>query len=169
MFFFIIQDVLFDEIQVSLSKLTDPAKTGKHENLSLENLQNHLELYGNSVLAQRNRTILDTLQAQSTPFREWRNKQLAHLDLLTSMKSSSNPLPDISREMIEKALFTLRKYLNEIELYYNDAEFGYENFNMDSDGEALLATLKAGLRYEELLQERKISWDDWQHGKWHDA
>ena len=59
-FFFIIQDVLFDEIQVSLSKLTDPVKTGKHENLSLENLQNHLELYGNSALAQRNLHVLFT-------------------------------------------------------------------------------------------------------------
>lgn len=38
-FFFIVQNVLLGEVQVALSKLTDPATTGKHENLSLEQLQ----------------------------------------------------------------------------------------------------------------------------------
>ena len=71
--------------------------------------------------------------------------------------------------MVEDALLTIRTYLNAIELHYNNSEWGYEHFIMTSDGDALVATLRAGLRYEELVQERKLPYDDWQHGMWHDA
>ena len=68
MFFYIVQDVLFDEIQVALSKLTDPAKTGKHENLSLEQLQSRLEAHGDPTLVGQCRKILDSLHTQCAPF-----------------------------------------------------------------------------------------------------
>lgn len=168
-FFFIIQDVLFDEVQVCLSKLTDPARTGKHENLSLEQLQMRLEHHGDANLAASNRITLNSLTLIVTPFREWRNKKLAHFDLLTAMKSSLSPLPDVSRQLIEDALSLVRQYLNAIEQHYNNSEIGYENFIMNSDSNALLATLRYGLRYEELLREQKIPYDDWRKSKWHDT
>ena len=168
-FFFIIQDVLISEVQVCLSKLTDPAKTGKHDNLSLEQLQLRIEQSGDPSLARSNRITLDALLLEAAPFRAWRNKQLAHLDLLTAMKAAPNPLPDVSRQMIEDALSLVRKYLNAIEHHYNDSEIGYEHFVMSSDGGALLATVRYGLRYEELLVGREIPYDDWRKGKWHDA
>jgi hypothetical protein len=168
-FFFIIQDVLFDEVQVSLSKLTDPATTGKHDNLSLEQLQQRLETHGDPALAKSCRALLDTLHVQCSAFRTRRHKKLAHLDLSVALRTPAQPLPDISRQMVEDALNTVRAYLNAIEHYYNDNTWGYEHFIMRSDGEALIATLRAGLRYEELLQERKLPHDDWRHGKWSDA
>jgi hypothetical protein len=168
-FFFIIQDVLIGEVQVCLSKLTDPAKTGKHDNLSLEQLQLRLEQFGDTKLAQINRVTLDSLLREATPFRTWRNKQLAHLDLLTSMKAFPNPLPEVSRKMIEDALSLVRQYLNSIEHHYNDSEIGYNHFIMSSDGDALLATLRYGLRYKELLVGREIPYDDWRKSKWDNA
>lgn len=168
-FFFIIQDLLLDEVRISLSKLTDLAKSGKFDNLSLEQLQLRIEAHGDASLASANRVLLDSLHAQCAPFREWRNKQLAHLDLLTSMKAAPNPLPGISRQMIDNALETLRNYMNGIERYYSDSEYGYEHFIMSSDASALVSMLKYGLRYEELLKEQKISFDDWRQGEWHDA
>jgi hypothetical protein len=168
-FFFIVQDALFGEVQIMLSKLTDPAKTNQHENLSLEQLQVRLELHGDSGLAQRNRAALDALKVMCEPFRTWRNKQLAHLDLLTSMKSGPAPLPGISRQMIEDALAAVRQYLNAIEQHYDDTENGYEHFVMSSDGDALLAVLRAGLRYEELVQAGQIPLDDYRQGAWSDA
>ena len=168
-FFYIIQDVLLGEIQVSLSKLTDPAVSGKFANLSLEQLQARVETHGDAQLAAQLRLILDTLHSKCPPFRAWRNKQLAHLDLTTAMKSDLNPLPGISRQMIEEALALVRQYMNAIERHYHDSEIGYEHFMMSSDGEALVAMLRYGLRYEELLQGESLPLDDWCQGKWHDA
>jgi len=168
-FFYIVQDVLLGEIQVSLSKLTDPARTGAHENLSLELLQSRLETVGDTGLAGKTRVTLGVLRSRCAAFRTWRNKKLAHLDLLTSMQATADPLPGISRQMVEDALKLVRDFMNEIEKHYNDAEFGYEHFSMQSDGEALVAILRYGLRYEELLTERSMSYDDIRDGKWHNA
>lgn len=168
-FFYIIQDVLIGDVQVTLSKLTDPATTNRHANLSLEQLQLQLETNGDPSLASETRPTLDELHNKCRPFRTWRNKQLAHLDLTTSMKSSPDPLPGISRQMIEDALLLLRTYMNKIEMHYYDCEEGYQYFNMSSDGNALLAVIRNGLRYEELRQKNIVPDDDWLHAAWKDA
>jgi hypothetical protein len=172
-FFFVIQDVLLGEVQVTLSKLTDPARMGKHDNLSLERLQvdvDALGALGEQALATRTRAILDDLHKACAAFRVWRNKRLAHLDLSTAMKSTSDALPGVSRKMIEDALHLVREYLNTIQRHFDDSEVGYEHFIMRAgDGAGLIAVLKAGLRYEELARQEKIGWDDWMHNPWRDA
>jgi hypothetical protein len=55
--FYVIQDVLLGEVQVMLSKLTDPASSGKYDNLSLERLQIEVELLGQQALATQTRSI----------------------------------------------------------------------------------------------------------------
>lgn len=157
------------EVQVTLSKLTDPAATRKHDNLSLEQLQKRLETNGAMALSDQTRQILDVLHIKCKPFRAWRNKQLAHLDLSTSMRSSANPLPGISRQMIEDALSLLRDFMNKIEQHYNDSEMGYEHFIMSSDGDALLSVIRNGLRYEELVKLEAIPYDDWLRSEWKDT
>jgi len=168
-FFYIIQDVLLDEVQICLSKLTDPASTGKHENLSLEQLQSKLEQHGDLALATKCRGVLNTIHTQCQVFRVRRHKELAHLDLPTALKQLPQPIPGVSRQMIEDAMLSVRDYMNAIEAHYNDSEWGYEHFIMGNGAGALVATLRAGLRYEELVQERGIPLDDWRKGKWSDA
>ena len=168
-FFYIIQEVLLDEVQVCLSKLTDPASSGKHENLSLEQLQDQLTSFGDPALAAKCRVILDKIHIQCQVFRVRRHKTLAHLDLPTAMKQLPQPLPGVSRQMIEDALESVRDFMNSIELHYNDSEWGYDHFILNHGSGALLATLRAGLRYEELVQDRALPFDDWRNGKWGDA
>lgn len=168
-FFCIIRGVLLDEVQVCLSKLTDPASSGKHKNLSLEQLQSKLVKYGDGTLVKECREILDKTHIQCQVFRVRRHKELAHLDLLTALKQLPQPLPGISRQMIEDALQSIRDYMNAIEGHYNGSEFGYEHFILNDGSDALLATLRAGLRYEELVQERALPLDDWSKGKWSDT
>jgi hypothetical protein len=168
-FFFVIQDILLGDVQLGLSKLTDPARTAGKENLSLYLLQERLEHHGDQVLAARARGKLEALKDKCWLFREWRNKKLAHLDLVTTMKAIQNPIPGISREMVEQALEDLRSLLNAIELHYNDHQIAYELFVMDADGEALIASLKCGLRYRELLKKGTIPFSDLHEGGWHDA
>jgi hypothetical protein len=169
-FFYTIQDVFIGDVQIALSKLTDPARTGANENLSLEQLQERFERQREPNLQAALRRTLDQLKQKCLPFRTWRNKRLAHLDLTTAMQSTFNPLPGISRQMIEEALELVRNYLNAIQIHYDKSETGYEHFIMTaSDGEALISMLKYGLRYEQLIQERKIALDDWEESDWKDA
>jgi AbiU2 len=169
-FFSILHDLLFDEVEVCLSKLTDPASGGKgkeNHNLSLDQLQKQLAQHGDSHLAKECQLLLETIHSQSERFRRRRNKRHAHWDLPTAMKDL--PLPGVSRENVEGVLNNVRDYMNAIEYHYSYSTTAYEHFVMPDGAEALLATLRAGLRYEELVQERFIPIDDWRKGKWRDA
>lgn len=165
-FFFFVHDVLLQNVQVSLSKFTDPAKSGKFENLSLWQLQTRLEIHGDAKLAAEAKQILGSLMNQCAPFRERRNKRLAHSDLLTSLISGATPLPGVTRQMIEDALSSVREYLNIIDAHYNASETLYESFNLSTNGNALIAVLKNGLRYQELVSNGTIPREDWFEGKW---
>lgn len=168
-FFYFIQELLLGEIKVVLCKLTDPANSGRCDNLSLEQLQKRIEQHGDRKLTDNSKKLLDDLQNKCKDFRLHRNKRLAHIDLSIAMKGSLNPLPIISRQMIEEALKSTRDYMNSIEVHYLQKETGYEHFIMQADGEALISMLKYGLRYEEILKERKVSMADWHEGRWKDA
>ncbi len=115
------------------------------------------------------RKLLDDLHDKCQAFRLHRNKRLAHLDLNRTIQSTSNPLPGISRQMIEDAIKLVREYMNTIEIHYTKSETGYGHFIMSSDGDALVAMLKYGLRYDELLRDQRISWSDWNEAEWKDA
>lgn len=169
-FFYVVEEVLRDEVQVCLSKLTDPASKGRaHKNLSLEQLYEGLNAHGDVVIALRCRAILDRLLAECETFRERRNKELAHLDLPTALKQVSTPIPGVSRQMVEDALRSVRELMNAVEVYYDDSETGYEHFVSTSGADALLAVLREGLRYEDLIQQRVLPHDDMFKGEWSDA
>lgn len=50
--------------------------------------------------------------------------------------------------------------MNSVELYYTDSQTVYERYIMNHDGKYLISTLKQGLRYKELVREKKIARDD---------
>jgi hypothetical protein len=168
--FYVVQDTLLGEIKIALSKLTDPARQGKFDNLSLEMLQSRIKLAADQQLQDTTRSLLDSLHSICGRFRTWRNKTLAHLDLDTALKAETSQLPAITRQMVNDALRLVRDYMNEIEGRYDDSETAYEHFIMHaSDGNSLAHLLKAGLRYDQLCRDGDISWDDFPKSEWYDA
>jgi hypothetical protein len=168
--FRIMHDSLLGEVQVTISKLTDPARSKKDENLSLEQLQERIEVQGQADLVITLRNLLDDLQNKCKDIRMRRHKQLAHIDLNTALQINLNPLPGISRQMIEETLEVIREYMNTIERHYKKSETGYQHFLMSfSDGEALISILKYGLRYEELIEDKEMFLKEQGKGQWQDA
>jgi hypothetical protein len=168
-FFAIIHEALLGEVQLTLSKLTDPPRSRKDENLSLEQLRERIDAQGQNDLANSLRNLLDDLKDKCQGMRTQRNKRLAHLDLPTAI-SKSNLLPGISRQMIEEALKVTREYMNVIERHYNGSETKYEYLGMTgNDGETLISRLKHALRYEELIKNKEIFLQERGKGKWQDA
>jgi AbiU2 len=84
-FFRVVQDTFLGEMQIALSKLTDPARQGRFDNLSLEQVQDRVNVVGDCKLAATTRSLLDDLHPRCEAFRTWRNKTLAHSDLHTSL------------------------------------------------------------------------------------
>lgn len=165
-FFWIIQGVLIDEVQLGLGKLTDPANTAGKDNLSFCQLQEVIEVHDQNF-ADNIKTKLAELLSKVKEIRTHRDKRLAHLDLRTAMKDGAQSLPPVTIQTIEDALCSARDYMNAIEEHYCGRTTGYDNFLMSgNDGEALVSLLRYGLRYEELAKEGIISPDDWHKGKW---
>jgi len=167
--FYVIEDVLFREVMLSLCKLTDPASTrtrnGNSDNLSLKQLQQRVEA-SEPHLAVSLEKLLTQLDDKCEDIREWRNKRLAHSDLLTEMQNGAPPLPGISKQMIEEALALVREYMNMIENHYRNTTVAYDIFMMNKDTDTLVSILIDGLRYKELQQGKKIPWDDWCQNHW---
>lgn len=158
-FFLLIHGVLIDEIQLSIGKLTDPAGIYKNENLSLKKLHEQVQKLGKDRLSSKLNDILVDLcgeHKQNIPgkcdtIRTRRNKRIAHFDLNTSIQLSTDPLPGVSRQMIEDVLASLRKYMNTIEGYYCQSEYRYHDPIIGPyDAEALVALLEYGLKFKHL-------------------
>jgi hypothetical protein len=168
-FFYVVQETFLADVHIALSKLSDPAATGRFDNLSLEQLQIRVDAECVSDLSNKTGTLLAAFHTRCGPFRELRNKTLAHYDLDTALQRAT-PLPPTSREMVNGALEALRGYMNAIEGHYEDSETAYDHFVMHaSDGDSLAHLLKAGLQYDQLCREEVISWDDFRQSDWHDA
>lgn len=166
--FGIIQNVLKDEVQLSLCKLTDPARTGKQENLSLKTLQEHVEKLGDQILIASSSNLINEIYRKCESFRIHRHKRLAHFDFTTAMKGDFSLLPPTSRQMINEVLTLIQKYMNTIEIHYCKHETHYEPF-LDHDGDELVAFLKYGVLFEELSDEQNVSGEGLDKSQWNDA
>lgn len=141
-FFKVIQRVLRDDVFMSLSRLTDPPQTGKRKNLSLARLGKQLKESGESDFYKSVSESIDRIQDHCEPFRKWRNRVIAHKDLLTALKYHPEPLPGISRKMVEDALRMIREFLNHIQVHFEDSETLYEHVVLEGDGEAIVTYLQ---------------------------
>ena len=117
LFFRVCQDVLLDDVIISISRLADQLRTGdRHsarESLSLLRLvvlidnNQHPQL---RPVVQQKWGRFDNL---CKPFRLHRHRRVAHTDLET-IKSTGDLLPGISRSMIEDALASMRELMNAV-------------------------------------------------------
>jgi len=153
------QQLLLNDIQISLSKLGDPARSGKRTNLTLRTFHTKLEESGELELAARMKPLVEAFDASCKKIRHRRNKWIAHSDLATKLSSRATPLSGPSREEIEVALLALRQVMNSVELHYTESQVAYEHFMMSQDGEHLISAFAVAKCYRELVKEGVIPRD----------
>jgi HEPN superfamily AbiU2-like protein len=167
-FFLVVEDVLFESIQLGFARLGDPAQSGTGRNLTLESLLNEVKKRPqDAALLAKLTVLLHKYRTECSKLKRIRNKKLAHLDRQTILgrKRLTNP----SRNEIEHALTTLRDFVNSFDLYFGIPEMAYEKMILRDDGNALVHVLKQGLRYRDLLKMRIIDWTDIQKSRYYKA
>lgn len=159
-FFNVIQDALATDIQLTLSKLSDPAMTFKKENATVHHLLNEVEKLNVPELMAKLPPLYKTFSEACQPVRELRNKVIAHIDREIALRKASAP-PTATVGQIREALEALSALMNAIEAYFDGSETAYEHFGTRGAGvEALLGLLKMGLRYDLLQRRGDILWQD---------
>lgn len=157
-----VQALHIDGMLLDLSKLTDPARQGRFENISLELLINELE-EGEHGSVEELRSKLTELREASEKFRSLRNKKIAHADLYSNSTFSDKPLPGVSSDEIEQGLALVRDIMNSVEsrMYQSLTFYDEVVTPLASDGRSLVIWLQKGLAYEELSDSGEVSREYW--------
>jgi hypothetical protein len=155
-FFAMLSPIIADNVMMRLSRLTDAPTTGKHRNLTLEELVPLL-----AASQAPNDTIafelkLKMLRAECESMRIQRNKRMAHLDFEMATVDGADPLPGVKVAQVRDALVLLEEALQIFERNQGLPVVMYAAFIHTSGSLALLGALKRTLAYKRHVSEGRI-------------
>jgi hypothetical protein len=145
-FFRIVQDALFDDVLLSIARLTDPPKSVGRGNLTLLQLPRHI---ADAELRDRVSVSLEEAKQRSDFCRDWRNRRIAHADLALSLESAAEPLKVASRQKVADALKTIEATMNAVSAHYLESTTFFESSSASGGSLSVLYLLDDGLRARE--------------------
>ena len=148
--FAIIQDQMWDDILMHIARLTDPPATGSKRNLSLQNLP---ELADSKLKPDLAKMIGEVLN--KTNFcRDWRNRRVAHNDLLLALDATPVLLQPGSRDDVAQALKAINETLSLVSEFYTDSESGLDAYSPPGGALDLLRIIHYGLKAQTDIDAR---------------
>jgi hypothetical protein len=148
-FFYVIQDILGDDIQLSLARLTDRPSVGGKANLSLECLVEAIDPVVYPELAATVQHHLEAVRRLCDPIRVRRHRVLAHRDFDTAM-GRAEPLGTVTIQAIDDALFHIRAFMNAVESHLFGKGMLYEMSQSFGNTDAVQQLLHDAKSYREL-------------------
>ena len=139
--FSIIEEAMFADILLAVMRLVDPPKSSNQPNLSLRSLAADIP---DPDLRGRIEEIEVEIRDKAKDIKIWRDKKLAHNDLLRHLKKSA-PVPAIQINELTAALSLIRQAMNLIHGHFSDTAVLYDQCVTEKDGNALLFYLQYGL------------------------
>lgn len=82
--------------------------------------------------------------AETAFCRDWRNRRIAHSDLLLALEQPTTPLADASRLKVKTALLSLTAVLNAMAGHYMDSESRFDLGGRINGAVTLLYVLNEG-------------------------
>lgn len=153
-FFGVFQGVVWKDILLHISRLTDPMETGpswnRKENLVLGRLP---DAVSDPDLSDKLQSLIETAKDQSKFARDWRNRHIAHSALSLAIDSGAKPLEAASRQGVEEVLRSFRRIMNLLSVSYLDTERGYEYPIVRDDADTLIYHLRVAVRFEEYARQ----------------
>jgi hypothetical protein len=154
LFFERLNHFYWDRFTLSISRMTDPRKTGKNRNLSIHSLEDHLDL----LPENRRPFVLQTLvsiDGLARKYRVHRSKHVAHDDYRDAI-SESKKSETLRLTEIESILRDVGSCLNEFYGWIEKTTWSWEMLG-PNNANSLIYYLREGAIYTELKQKRK----DW--------
>jgi hypothetical protein len=152
-FFHILQEELWELALLRISRLTDPPKTGRagRQNLTIQALP---ALISDATLKAQVTQLVADVVAETAFCRDWRNRRIAHNDLLLALQQPTRPLADASRLQVKTALLSLTAVLNALCGHYSDSEIRFDIGGRIDGAVSLLYVLNDGVKVREARQKR---------------
>jgi len=139
--FRVVEDAMFADILLALMRLVDPPKSKNQNNLSLRSLVADIS---DKLLKDQVAQLESEARAKTQDIKVWRDKKLAHNDLLRLLKKTA-AVPPIRINELTSALASIREALNLVHRYFFDTTVLYDQCITEKDGDQLLFYLNYGL------------------------
>jgi hypothetical protein len=140
-FFGLQQKLLREAILLAIQRMLDNAGSHDERTASLESLIQMITARQDAPLGRRLRKQLKGLRDLCVDVREWRRRQLAHLDLRTVLLTHTVPLRPVQLRVVTKAVEGIQTILTEVGNHFGypiSIEVG------DLDGDTLMFLLQSG-------------------------
>lgn len=151
-FFRLIQNSLWNDILLGITRISDTPNTGKSENLTVHRLP---KLNSHFDIAENLNLLLNEVDTSTKFARDWRNRHIAHRDLPLALQDQhAEPLAEASLNHVKEALSAIGKVLNCISQRYQGSttmfEFGF--VSSPKGAKSMLFYLKEGV---EAVEKKK--------------
>ena len=150
-FFKIVQDSLWEDVILHIARLTDPPRSARKENLTIQTLP---ELIDDEAIREKVKTLVSESVEASDFCRDWRNRRIAHKDLKLALEDGAQPLKAASRDRVGKALEAVSDVLNAITSHYSSSETVFRTPAAPGGALSLLYRIDDGLRIEAERRKR---------------
>jgi hypothetical protein len=151
LFFRIVQDSMWENVLLNIARLTDPPKSQGKYNLTIRRLE---EVIDHSETKATVQSLTKEALNASAFCRDWRNRHIAHQDLLLALEQDAKPLEEASRQKVREALKALESVLNAVSAHYLDSQTSFKFYSAHVGAMSLLYHLDYGLKAESLRRER---------------
>jgi hypothetical protein len=164
-FFGELMNILVDDLVLSLSRLTDPARNAHQENLTLSLFIEKIQEAGCLELAATLRKKNDTCKEVVSSLRTRRAKRIAHYDSGTIISPDESPLPPLTLKDIRVTIETIESFLGEANTYFTKGTFMWDELRTYNDVETLMVCLCKAEVYDELVDKGRVDRFAWRN-KW---
>ena len=148
-FFALLRQTLVRDVFLSIARLTDPVRMGKHTNLTLDHLLGLPGMADASQQRERLTTLIANIQEHAAPIREHRHTYIAHLDLEKVVSPDARPLPGVSIEMVDATLAAIADAMNTVALHLRETTIAFDDIIQNGDPRALLGRLRDAQRWRD--------------------
>lgn len=163
------EQAFLNDTILAIVRLTDSHLVHGKTNASLEALiagLNH-NTYDKLTSSLRERFAL--IQSRAKPLRTRRHKVLAHRDFTAHVSPSENPLPGISRQLIDDCLQDIASFLNVVQRHFGNTTTFFDMMILEDDGHALIHCLKQSVNLEDLVKAEQLDHSYLIEGRYKDA
>ncbi len=157
-FFRIVQDSLWEDTLLHITRLTDPPKSAGKENLTIRKLP---DLIKHDALKKKVVYLIETSVEKTGFCRDWRNRHIAHKDMGLALNAEeAEPLEPANRAKVKEALGSIADVMNAISNHYMGSTTMFEGVTAPPGGAvSLLYVLDDGLRAQKERRERRKAGD----------
>jgi len=157
-FFMIIRDVLVDHCFLELSAMTDPARSHRHDNLSLERLTEEVSLKRPAINPDaiiQLKAEVKTYQDGLSLIRSHRNKRIAHADA-DALLDPQAMLDGVRVADLRKAVMEIFGIINDVGNLLQQPEVAFDSPIILGSASIVMGGLRRGRKFLEI--ERELRW-----------